>query len=169
MSRSLYEITEDFTELETKLDALDDNDIESTSELLQWMNDLSSERAAKIDAYCWVIRKLQAEADTAKQIAAEFREKQQSREGRVDMLKSLIYQHMKSLNHPKLFGKQFTVSIQKNGGNIPVDIIDEEALPDSLCRIQRIPIKDEIRKELEHGKDIPGARLGVRGESIRIK
>ena len=169
MNRSLFEITEDFATLESKLDALDDNDVESTSELMQWMSDLSNERAAKIDAYCWVVKKLQGEADTAQRIAAEFRAKQQSRENRIDTLKTLIYQHMKSLNHPKLFGKQFTVSIQKNGGNIPVDIIDEDAIPYGLCEVKRIPIKNLIRESLEQGKEVPGARLGVRGESIRIK
>lgn len=171
MSRSLFEITEDFAELECKLDSLDenDNDIESMSELMQWMTDLSNERAAKIDAYCWFIRKLQAECETAKQVAAEFREKASQRENKVEMLKSLIFQHMKALGHPKLFGKQFTVAIQKNGGSIPVEIIDEDALPDSVCEVKRIPLKTEIRIALEAGKDIPGAKLGERGESVRIK
>lgn len=171
MSRSLFEITEDFAEFEAKLEALDesDDDIESMSELMQWISDLSNERAEKIDAYCWVIRKLQGEAETAKQVATEFREKASQRENKAEMLKSLIMQHMKTLGHPKLFGKQFTVAIQKNGGSLPVEIIDEDALPDSVCEMKRFPIKTTIRLALEAGNDIPGAKLGERGESVRIK
>jgi hypothetical protein len=169
--RSLFDITEDFVELEAKIDAVDDSsdDLEAMSQLLEWMTDLSNERAEKIDAYCWFIRKLQAESETAKQVALEFREKANQRENKVEMLKSLVMQHMKTLGHPKLFGKKFTVAIQKNGGSIPVEIIDEDALPDSVCELKRIPLKTAIRTLMESGVNIPGARLGERGESIRIK
>jgi hypothetical protein len=169
--RSLFDITEDFVELEAKLDAVDDlsDDLEAMSQLLEWMTDLSNERAEKIDAYCWFIRKLQAESETAKQVAAEFREKANQRENKVEMMKSLIMQHMKTLGHPKLFGKKFTVAIQKNGGSVPVLITDEDELPENYCQIKLIPNKDWIRQDIEAGKDVPGARLGERGESIRIK
>lgn len=169
--RTLFEITEDFAQVESKLEALDDldNDAEAMSELMQWMTDLSNERAAKIDAYCWLIRKLESEADTAKQIAIQFREKADQRSNKVEMLKSLIMQHMKTLGHPKLFGKQFTVAIQKNGGSLPVEIVDEHALPDEFCEFRRIPLKGAIRAAMESGQKIEGAVLGERGESVRIK
>ena len=169
--KTLFEITEEFAEVEARLEALDDsdNDLEAMSQLLEWMTDLSNERAEKIDAYCWFIRKLQAESETAKQVAAEFREKANQRENKVEMLKSLVYQHMKTLGHPKLFGKKFTVAIQKNGGSIPVEIIDEDEIPILLCEYKKIPVKTLIREALEKGDIVPGARLGERGESIRIK
>lgn len=169
--RSLFEITEDFAEVEARLEALDDNDndLEAMSLLLEWISDLSSERAVKIDAYCWLIRKLESEAETAKKVASEFREKAEQRTNKTEMLKSLIMQHMRTLGHPKLFGKQFTVAIQKNGGSLPVEIIDEDAIPDELCGIKRIPDKARIRAAIESGQKIGGAVLGERGESVRIK
>lgn len=169
--RSLFDITEDFAELEARLNHLDEigDDVEALSQLLEWMQDLSSERQQKVDAYCWMIRKLTAEAETAKQVASEFRDKAQVRENRCEMMRTMLYQHMKALGHVKIIGQKFTVAIQKNGGSIPVEIIDEDALPNELCEVRRVPNKTQIRVALESGKEVPGALLGERGESVRIK
>ena len=170
--KSLFALTEDFEQLEILLDRLDDegaNAIEETSRLLEWMNQLSNERAEKIDAYCWIIKRLDSERDTARKIAEEFRQKAHAREAKIDMLKSMMFDHMKRLNHIKLFGKAFTVAIQKNGGSIPVMILDENEVPDQYCHIVREPIKTNIRIAIEQGVNVPGAVLGERGESLRIK
>jgi hypothetical protein len=167
MTRSLFAITEDFVELERRLDALDEN--AEAVELLQWMTELSAEQSAKIDAYCWVIKKLEAEQETARKIAQEFSEKKMARERKIDMLKRMLMGHMQATGNRKLLGEKFTIAIQKNGGSTPVVIPDETQIPKEFLAVKYMPMKDAIRERLERGEYVPGASLGERGESLRIK
>jgi hypothetical protein len=161
---TLYELTEDFIELEARLDVADIND----EALLEWMNELSNARQDKIDAYCWLIRKLEGEVNAAEKIEFEFSEKARSRRNKIFRLKDAIKQHMQATACDKLIGKQYTVALQKSGGVAPVNI-DPESVPRELCQVKYIPDREVIRVKLERGEYVPGASLGERGHSVRIK
>jgi hypothetical protein len=167
--KTLFELTEEFVDLEYRLDALDDSDEAGLQELLDWMQSLGNQRQEKIDAYGWLIRKLESEAVAAKAIAAEFQSKARSRESRIDLLKDMIRTHMLTVGERKLLGHKFTVALQKNGGALPVEIVDEEAIPVEFCEMKKVPVKTLIREAIEAGGSVPGAYLAERGESVRIK
>jgi hypothetical protein len=42
----------------------------------------------------------------------------------------------------------------------PLVITNSDAIPDALCKIERVPRKDDIRKWLDDGNECDGAHFG---------
>ena len=127
---------------------------------------------AKLDSYGIVIKELEADID---KISAELARLQNSKariQKNIDAMKGRVYASMVSTNHRKVKGEHYTWSIQKNGGKAPL-ILDEKIPAVSLPEEYQIwdvrPDKEAIRFALENGKVFDFARLGERGESVRLK
>ena len=166
MSR-LYEITGELLTLQEMLeDSVDDQCITDTLEAVQ------GEYEVKLEAYCKVIKNLEADIDALKAEADRLNSKRAVLNANIDRLKKAMYDSMKATNTDKVKGTLFTVAIQKNGGKIPV-IVDPKAgtdkLPDEIVIYTEKPNLDAIRERLESGQIIDGYTLGERGESLRIK
>lgn len=61
-------------------------------------------------------------------------------------------------------------TVSKMAGRVSVEITDENAIPTQLCVTKIQPDKSAIKKQLDAGEDVPGARL-VRGSdtvSVRV-
>ncbi len=61
-------------------------------------------------------------------------------------------------------------TVSKIAGRMSVEITDSDAVPTQLCKTTITPDKAAIKKQIEAGEDVPGARL-VRGEdsiSVRV-
>ena len=64
----------------------------------------------------------------------------------------------------------FRVSVQANGGALPVEISKEPAAFPARFQIQKIELdKKQIAEALAAGEEIPGAHLAERGEHIVIR
>ncbi len=175
MSRPLFAITEDFKQLDQMLDQLDQADIpyeereQLEASLMAWLQSLNDEQRDKVDAYCWIVKQLEAEAETAREVAREFQEKVVARERRVELLKGRMLEHMIAIEQEKLVGHKMTVKVTKNGGRLPLvfsaDVLPEEYFytPDPL------PDTNKIRAALEAGKEVAGARIGEQGKHLRIR
>jgi hypothetical protein len=87
-----------------------------------------------------------------------------------DNLKERLQLALKTMGIKKLETERFTVSIAKNGGKAPMELKDAE-VPDAYTTLETVVKVDRerIRKELEEGKELAFAKLGERGESLRIK
>jgi len=58
----------------------------------------------------------------------------------------------------------------QNGGKLPLLVdVSVDGLPEEYIRLTKAPALDAIRADLEAGKELPFARFGERGNSIRIK
>lgn len=87
-----------------------------------------------------------------------------------DNLKTRMYESMKATNTPKIKGTLFTVSIQANGGKIPVIVdVDTSKLPDDLVKIEERPDLDKIAAYIDLHPDTNLAHYGERGENLRIR
>lgn len=166
MSR-LYEITGDLLTLQEMLeDSVDDQCLLDTLEGVQ------GEYEIKLEAYCKVIKNLEADMEALKNEAKRLTDKRKTLENNVDRLKKAMFDSMKATNTPKVKGQLFTVAIQRNGGKTPVvqaPDVDLSKLPDELVVVTEKPNLDAIRELLEAGKVVDGFSLGERGESLRIK
>lgn len=170
--RPLFEITSEMYSLIERLEvALDDESAELMNHepLLQWLGEVDNQAKEKIDAYGWVIKMLETEADQAREIRDDFDRKVQVRKRRIDLLKEMLKNHLQATGQTKVEGKDFKVALQKNGGALPVDIYDETQIPGELTVTSVRPNMDAIRSRLDHGDDVPGARLGERGQHVRIR
>ena len=169
MSR-LYEITGDILTLQEMLEnPLDDEDV-----LKDTLEAVQGEYEAKLEAYCKVIKNLEADVEALETEANRLIAKSKVLDHNIDRLKKAMFDSMKATNTPKVKGTLFTVAIQRNGGVVPIlyDKNDKhitDALPDELVNVVETPDLKAIRELLEAGKVVDGFSLGERGESLRIK
>lgn len=172
MARSLYALTEEIQQLNAIVDSFDpDFEREGAEEsLLQWVGEISEEHDRKINAYVAVIREYEYEEAACRSEAERLRLKAVSAQGNIARLKAAMFGHMKKLDVRKLATTLHTVAIQKNGGQVPVIIVDENLLPpDCFAAVEPPPDKTVIRNKLLAGQEVPGAKLGETGESLRIR
>lgn len=166
MSR-LYEITGDLLTLQEMLeDSVDDQCLLDTLDAVQ------GEYEIKLEAYCKVIKNLEADMDALKAESDRLSAKRKVLENNVARLKKAMFDSMKTTGTDKVKGQLFTVAIQRNGGKIPViqaENADLSILPDQLVVVTEKPNLDAIRETLEAGLTVEGFTLGERGESLRIK
>ncbi len=165
---SLYNITGDLLTLQDLLsESLEDDQC-----LLDTLEAVQGEYEVKMESYCKVIKNLEADAEALKNEAKRLTDKRKVLENNIDRLKKAMFDSMKATNTDKVKGQLFSVSIQKNGGKLPVivsDNVDLSKLPDNLVVVTKSAALDAIREVLESGKTVEGFTLGERGQSLRIK
>lgn len=167
---SLYEITGNILTLQEMLE----EPLEDDAILKDTLDAVSGEYEYKLEAYCKVIKNLEADVVGIKAEVDRLSGKRKVLENNIDRLKKAIFDSMKATNTPKVKGQLFTLAIQKNGGKIPV-LYDKDNkaitdnLPDELVNVVETPNLELIREQLEAGKSVEGFSLGERGESLRIK
>ena len=165
---NLYEVTGNILALQEMLESpLDDEGI-----LRDTLEAVQGEYEAKIEGYCKVIKNIDADVQAIETEIARLIEKKKVLENNINRLKKAMFDSMKATETANVKAGVFKVSIQRNGGKLPVivaDNVDTTKLPDNLVVVTRKPSIDSIRELLEAGKVVEGFKLGERGESLRIK
>ena len=161
----LYELTADVMTLQEMLE----NEVEEEQMLLDTLEGVQYEYEYKLEQYAKVIRNLEADANAYKLEANRLNERRRVIENNIDRLKNHMFESMKATGINKVKGTLLNVSIQKNGGKLPVIVdCDVKDLPESVVKVVESPDLEAIRKLLDAG-ECDFARYGERGESLRIK
>jgi len=171
--RSLIDITEDMQALDDLLDECggDITGIEETVD--RWFAELKGELNSKLDGYAAFIRELDL------RIAARTEEKERlEMRIRVDsnlqqFLKLRLRDCLASRNQRKVETRRYRISLVKNGGKAPLVWSNgRPPAPESVsAEFQRVRVEidtDAVRQSLESGKELEFARIGERGEHVRI-
>ena len=167
---NLYNIDADLQQLENEL-------VEAGGEISEEMdarlNEILDSREDKVDGYIAVIRSQIALAEGFKKEASWFTAKQKSRENVALRLKERLYESMQARNETELKGVLGRVTIEGNGGQVPIVPLYEkpEDLPERFQKVTITADNDAIRKALEHGGDNVAlyAELGMRGTHLAIR
>lgn len=163
---SLYDITGRALML---LSMADDADIEEDV-LKDTLEGIEGEYDDKIEAYCKVVKNLEADA---KAIAEEMKRLQAKRkylENNIDRMKKTMFDSLKLMEKTSAGGKILKASIQKNGGKAPLVFdVDEEDVPIEFQKVSVEPNNEVIREALDNGVELNFVHYGERGESLRIK
>lgn len=127
----------------------------------------------KLDSYGVVMNELQMDVAKIDQEIKRLTEKKKRINANIDKMKNAVQYTMTEVLHTrKVKGEKFTWAIQKNGGKAPL-IIDEGfpvvSMPDKYQDWDVRVDKVALREDLEAGVVLPYARLGERGESLRLK
>ena len=171
MTRSLFHIGDDleaFDQLSAEVEDDRSRWGEPDAILVAWFDSLADEQATKLECYRLYISRLQGEAATARQQAADFAVMAQRRESKIERLKAHLKAYMEHHGQTKLLtstGRSF--SIQANGGLLPLRI--EGDVPPEYTVTKTEPNNDMIRNVLAQGIPLPFAKLGERGTSLRIR
>lgn len=166
---TLYELNVRF---QTILEMAEDDDLDP--ELIAGtLECVEGDIEDKLDSYGVVMNELQMDVVKIDQEIKRLTEKKKRINANIDKMKNVVQYTMTEVLHTrKVKGEKFTWAIQKNGGKAPLVINDGVMAFSVPERFQLIDFefdKAEIRKALEDGEELDFARLGERGESLRLK
>ena len=167
---NLYELTADYLKLQSMLED-PDVDQQAVTDTLEAMDYAIEEKA---DGYAKVIKNMQGSVDAFKAEIDRLTEKKRHLEDSIKRLKTNLQESMVATGKRKIKTDLFQISIQKNGGAIPVIVdVPVEQLPDECVIITEAPDKKALAALLQdpENKDHYSqyAHFGDRGESLRIK
>ena len=111
-------------------------------------------------------------AEVWKQEAKRLADRARVDSNRAASLKQMLQEFFACHDLKTVETARYKLTLASNGGKAPL-IVDEDygttAIPDELCKVTREPDTAAIRAALEAGEELPFARVGERGQSMRIK
>lgn len=167
---NLYELTADYLKLQSMLED-PDVDQQAVTDTLEAMDYAIEEKA---DGYVKVIKNMEGSVNAIKLEIDRLTDKKRHLEESIKRLKTNLQESMIAMDKRKIKTDLFQISIQKNGGAIPVIVdVPVEQLPDECVIITEAPDKKALAALLTdpENKDhyAKYAHFGDRGESLRIK
>ena len=167
--KTLYQLTED---MQLLLDLMLDDEMDPQT-LYDTLEGLVGQIEDKADGYGAVIRQIETETAALRAEEKRMAARRQKLEARAAYMKDRIKSVMDVMGVRKLDGNLFHWSIQKNGGKLPVVVDDVEKVPERYLVIHKDIDRTAIAEYLEHAAaahvEVPWARFGERGESLRLK
>jgi hypothetical protein len=141
------------------------------------IEELGIAEAAKIDSYGKVWRNLEAEKAMCEAEAERFSERARVAHNKLKGLKDMALLAMKMRGKEAFVGTIFKIARQKNGGKVPVDVLDPYLsdplkLPENLRRATWSADTEAIRAALEKnpaGEIASFARFGEVGYHVRLR
>ncbi|MFB2839784.1 siphovirus Gp157 family protein [Floridanema evergladense] len=170
--RTLFNISDDISELTSLLDEIEADDIESEQLITNWLENLGSERDRKLDNYAALITELEAKAEVRKQEAQRLAKLAASDERKAAMLKERLKWFFEINKLKTVETARYKLSLTKSGGKPPLildDGISPTDLPQKFQKLHVEPDKTAIRTALEAGEELDFAYLGDRNSTIRIR
>ena len=120
----------------------------------------------KLESTAKVIRNLEAEAEGLEAEEKRLKARKTAVKNRIADIKGYVQQNLEAMGKDKVTSGIFKWSIQANAPS--VNILDESLIPDAYWKIERKPMKTEIKKAIEAGKLTEGVEL-VRTKSLRLR
>jgi hypothetical protein len=165
---TLYDIDHDLLNVEELLAAGAED--EAAALLEQFRQQLEQDRAAKVDNTCAFIRELLARAEARKAEAERFIALSRTDGNLADRLKAMLLDHLRLHGVKKLETERFRLTRAANGGRLPLEVtLPAEELPEEYVRTTKAADMEAIREAVEGGEELPFARLGERGEHLRLR
>jgi hypothetical protein len=172
---NLYQLTDDLVALDALLQEAggDVTDASQGAAIESWSQEFQWKLSDKIDAYAGLIRSWESDIKACAEERKRLAERERFIANRIDRLKALAKFAMQKLDTRKLEGKLFSISIAKNGGVVPMELIEKDVDKLPSCFVKTIKEIDmsAIRDGLEACNPLAEniARFGERGESVRVK
>jgi len=184
MTSTLRQLTAEWIRYDEAFTASADSDTGEidpavAGELAAWFDALEHNTAVKADGYLDYIRHLEetvavqrAQSDQYQAEADRFKTRAKTAESQVDWLKGQMLAHMLATGAKKLTtATGRPIAVRTNGGKLPVvtpEMIDLSKVPNNHLVITARLDKDAVRLDLERGAELPYAKLGERGEHLRL-
>ncbi|XWK89175.1 MAG: siphovirus Gp157 family protein [Phormidium sp.] len=170
--RTLFNISDEISELTSLLDDIEDDDLESEQLITSWLENLGEERDRKLDNYAALIAELEAKAEVRKKEAQRLAKLAASDEKKAAMLKERLKWFFEVNKLKTLETARYKLSLTKSGGKPPLILNDGISPTDLPQKFQKIHVEADkmaIRAALEAGDELDFAHLGDRSSSLRIR
>ena len=146
---SLYELTGKYMEIRQILEDADVSDEEIAAILDS--SDTNEAFEQKAENYCKIMKNIESDIAGMELEAKRLYARKKTMENRIKGLKERLMYSMEATGKTKITTELFTISVQKNGGQKPLDIIvPVDALPEEM-RVKQPDLadKDAIRAYTE--------------------
>ena len=170
---TLYEMSMDIREALDELEAsvnedgelvIDEGRWEAMTARLDGLKLTFEQKATAVAGYC---EELLATASAVKEAKDKMAKRQKAIENKAKRLKQYLLDQMDAAGIRKIEGPQLRITLGKVAP--AVEVLDEAQIPARWWKPQP-PVLDKagLRAALKAGEDIPGAKLGAPGRSVRI-
>ena len=170
MNKTLFEINEEIFGLNALLDEVEGDDEQQKAILENYASSLQDDLEKKLDNICAFASELDARALARKNEAERLLQRSKVDANKAVRLKEMLKWFFASHELKTYETTRYRITLAMNGGKLPL-LVDPELLSEEYINevISYVPDTDLIRGLLESGQEVPGAMLGERGCSIRIK
>lgn len=164
----LYELTQTLNAAWQLIEDQAEDDGSFDSRLKSVLDAVQEEFDAKLQGCCQIVAEFDSSIEACEREAKRLRDRSGVLKGRIESLKSYMFDALKATQQTKVKTDLFTVSIRKNPGK--VDITDQDVLPEKFVEIvvTSVPRKAALSAALKAGEVIPGAEF-VQGERLHIQ
>jgi len=163
----LYEINQAIEELLSSevvdLETGEVLDVDSFEDLKQ----LELERDLKIEGIGLYLKNIESEVSALKAEEKKLADRRKVKENKFNNLKSFLSDYLSTEDLKKFETAKLKLSFRKSEST---SITDESKLPEKFIKTEVItsPLKNDIKKALKSGEDVPGAEL-VESQNLQIK
>ena len=154
----IIELSKDFERL-LELEKLDEQTIEDTAELI------NLEMRTKINNIVALYRESKVSREKNKQIAALYLKNAEKYERTMKNLETLIEYFMRATAKENIHTQYADISFRTSES---VKIYNETLLPEEYFRVKKEPAKNEIKKAIQAGEEIDGAKIVI-NKKLQIK
>jgi hypothetical protein len=169
---TLYSISGDLNSLDQLLTELNgeltDDEVEKIID--GWLEEITGARDEKVDAYCGLIREIEARREARHVEAKRLYDLAMVDENAVIRLKERLFWFFEAHGIQKLETVHFKVSVANNGGQQPINVkYPPNELPEEFQKLSVSADMKKLREVLETGETLPFAELLERGRHLRIR
>lgn len=167
----LYEIAADYRRLADMLEASETPE-DMRQVLTDTLESIAGDFEDKAENMAALIAENTETISACNNQIARLKDKAARLEAQNTSIKNYMMAEMKYAGIKKVNAGVWQVSVARNGGKAPIiwdDNIEPENLPSEYTRTSIQINKDAVRESLEAGETLAFAKLGERGESLRIK
>lgn len=160
-------LTQQLDEFERLVQLMSDEEVsDDDGRVIAELEHIEANIKDKVDGYCDVIRKFKAYEYQASVEATRYANRAKMWEKKQKMLTERLKQALERIGEKRMVTPKNTITICANGGAQPVNIFGD--VPAEYLKVVTQPDRDLIRMALQHGDDLPFAKLGDRGTHLRI-
>lgn len=161
MSSNLYELTGDVLQLQEMLENDPENEyVQDTLEALE------GELSLKAEAYCRVIKNMEANLAGFKNEIDRLCKKKKTLENSIQRLKEALFNSMQATGTDKIKGDLFTLAIRNNAPKLPSNLDINQVPIDFIIERQYDIDKRGLLQAVKNG-EVDGIELEV-NQSLRI-
>lgn len=162
--KPLYEIANHYQFLLTQL--VDEETGEVNETVLSELDNLNDDAETKCINIVKIFKEFEKEYHAISEERKRMAKREKSYKDSMASLKNYLEINMERCHISKIECPQFVIILQKNRHS--VDIEDESQIPEEYKKITVEYKREEMRKEMEHGVYVPGAKL-IQTKSVRIR
>jgi Siphovirus Gp157 len=149
-------------------------DEQSETAIDQWLAETNEALEKKVNSYVWLIKEFEGRSEARELAAKHLMASAGADLNQAKRLKDRLKTFLELCGLSKLQTEHFKLSIQANGGvlplRIPSDWDDDPAnAPEAFQRRTIVLDRDAIREAIRNDEETYGAELGPRGNHLRIR